>query len=115
MICSSLSRRRVVDLFLAALRTNRRFHFTDFVGQLKLVLKVIVDPLADLFNFLARQVWDRRLNFFDRADVNNLAQRFPMRREKLRAALKLQPASGEHVQNTCELPLSPRKLSCSHE
>jgi len=60
----------------------------DFVGQLKLVIKVIVDPLADLFNFLARQVWDRRLNFFDRAHANNLAQCFPMRREKLRAALK---------------------------
>jgi Protein of unknown function (DUF4238) len=54
----------------------------DFIGQLKLILKIIVNPLADLLNFLSRQVWDRRLDFFDRAHANNLAQSFPMRREK---------------------------------
>jgi hypothetical protein len=40
------------------------FHF---VGQLKMVLEVIINPLADFLDFLPRQFWNRRLNFFDRA------------------------------------------------
>jgi hypothetical protein len=52
------------------------FHF---VGQFKLILEVIIDPLADLFNFLARQFWNRRLDFFDRTHIGNLADIFSMR------------------------------------
>ena len=40
------------------------FHF---VGQLKMILEVIINPLADLLDFLPRQFWNRRLNIFDRA------------------------------------------------
>jgi hypothetical protein len=40
------------------------FHF---VGQLKMILEVIINPLADFLDFLPRQFWNRCLNFFDRA------------------------------------------------
>jgi hypothetical protein len=40
------------------------FHF---VSQLKMILEVIINPLADFLDFLSRQFWNRRLNFFDRA------------------------------------------------
>ncbi len=64
-----------------------------FIRQLKLILKVIVDPLADLLNFFTRQVWDRRLNLFDRAHANNLAQSSPMRREKPRSCERFSAGS----------------------
>src|SRR2546421_11213268 len=54
----------------------------DFVGQLEPVFKIIIDPLANLLDFVARQVRDCRLDFFDGAHANNLAQSSPMRREK---------------------------------
>ena len=50
------------------------FHF---VGQLKMILEVIINPLADFLDFLPRQFWNRRLNFFDRAHSQNLTQNFP--------------------------------------
>ena len=49
------------------------FHF---VGQLKMILEVIINPLADFLDFLPRQFWNRRLNFFDRAHSQNLTQNF---------------------------------------
>jgi len=54
----------------------------DLIGQLKLVLEVIIDPVPDLLDFLARQFWNRSLNFFDRAHGVNLAEIFLMRRAK---------------------------------
>jgi hypothetical protein len=54
----------------------------DFLRQLKSVFEIIVNPLPDLLNFLTRQARYCRLDFFDRAHANNLAQSFPMRREK---------------------------------
>ena len=55
----------------------------DLIGQLKLVLEVIIDPMPDLLDFLARQFWNRSLNFFDRAQGVNLAEIFLMRRAKI--------------------------------
>jgi len=49
------------------------FHF---VGQLKMILEVIINPLADFLDFLPRQFWNRRLNFFDRAHTYNLTRIF---------------------------------------
>jgi len=46
----------------------------DFVRQFKLVLEIIVDPFANLFDLLAREIWNRLLNFFDRAHGQNLAR-----------------------------------------
>jgi hypothetical protein len=38
-----------------------------FVGELKMILEVIINPLADFLDFLPRQFWNRCLNIFDRA------------------------------------------------
>jgi hypothetical protein len=66
------------------------FHF---VGQFKLILEVIIDPLADLFNFLARQFWNRRLDFFDRAHSVSLSKVFAIERRNEETKEHVTPVS----------------------
>ena len=54
----------------------------NLIGYFKLLLEVILNPLADLLDFLTRQLWNRRLDFFHCAHTGNLTEIFPMRREK---------------------------------
>src|SRR5882672_10890837 len=37
------------------------------VSQFKRVFKIIVNPVADFFDFRARQLWDHGFDFFNRA------------------------------------------------
>jgi hypothetical protein len=67
----------------------------DLIGQLKLVLEVIIDPVPDLLDFLARQFWNRSLNFFDRAHGVNLAEIFLMRSWKKGRSTNYEGGNGE--------------------
>jgi hypothetical protein len=46
------------------------FHF---IRQFKTVLETFIDPITNLLEFSARQLWNRRLDFFDRAHDERLA------------------------------------------
>ena len=43
-----------------------------FIGQFKPVFKIVVNPVADFFDFRARQLRNRSLNFFNRAHGEKL-------------------------------------------
>ena len=51
----------------------------NLIGYFKLLLEVILNPLADLLDFLTRQLWNRRLDFFHCAHTGNLTEIRPMR------------------------------------
>lgn len=65
-----LTRRVLPGRNFAAGLIEPGFHF---ICQFKLVLEVVVNPCADLLDFPKRQLWNCRLDFFDCAHEQKVA------------------------------------------
>src|SRR5437773_11199920 len=64
-----LARRVLAGRNFAARLVELGFYF---IGQFKPVFKIVVNPVADFFDFRARQIRNRSLNFFDCAHGEKL-------------------------------------------